>query len=318
MELKVAIIGGGSSDEAEISRISSGEVLKAIQITHEAKFFEFDKNLATNLLDYGPDVAVPVLHGPHGEDGTIQGFLSGLEIPFVGSDIHASAIGMDKHVSKLVFEDNNLSVLPSFVLTDRDLQPCNIDQSIDQIHSELGASLVVKPVNQGSAIGVTLLPNGGDLKPALLEAAKYSREILIEPFKQGREITVGVLDLYDQEPTSLPVIDIVLAKDEWYDFTNRYTVGKSKHVIPPKGLSQELLDSIAEAAVKAHVALSCSDLSRSDFVVEDTGKYWLLEVNTMPGMTSTSLYPDAARANNIAFPTLMAQLVESGFKRGVR
>ena len=313
MALKVAVIGGGSSEEAEISRVSAEESFKAVSKSHEAKYLEFDHALPAKLVEYLPDVVLPVLHGPHGEDGTIQGLLSSMQFPFVGSDLHASALAMDKHASKLLFHDAGLPVLEGVKVSSEDYR-----DRINDIHDQLGQRLVVKPINQGSALGVTLLPNGGDLLKALEDAFLYSSMVLVEPFVTGREITVGVLDLYDDETIALPVIDILVNKNEWYDFTNRYTTGKSEHVIPPRNMDQETLRTLSEIAVEAHSVLGCNDLSRSDYIVTDTGEAWLLEVNTIPGMTPTSLYPDAARAYGIEFPMLMSKLVESGYQRGVR
>lgn len=313
MGLKVAVIGGGKSEEAEISRISSREVLAGLQVGHTAEYFEFDESLVAKLRAFQPDVAIPVMHGPHGEDGTVQGFLSSLQIPFVGSDLHASALGMDKHVSKLLFQDIGLPVISGFLVSNESL-----DEKIPKIQQRLGESLVVKPVNQGSALGVTLLPNGGDLRQALEHGFEYGNRVLVEPYHLGREITVGVLDLYEHTPEALPIIDIVVGAEEWYDFTNRYAQGKSKHVIPPQGLEDALLDAIATTAIQAHQALGCADLSRSDYIVSENGEFWLLEVNTMPGMTPTSLYPDAAKAHGLDFPSLLDQLVESGYRRGLR
>ena len=313
MGLKVAVIGGGESQEAEISRISSREVLAGLQLSHTAEYFEFDDALVKNLNGFEPDVAIPVMHGPHGEDGTVQGFLSSLQIPFVGSDLHSSALGMDKHVSKLLFEDVGLPVIPGVLVPNESLE-----EKIPLLHQQLGESLVVKPVNQGSALGVTLLPNGGDLMGALKHGFEYGDRVLVEPFHLGREITVGVLDLYEHIPKALPIIDIVVGDDEWYDFTNRYAQGKSKHVIPPDGLADETLEELAKTAIQAHQTLGCADLSRSDYIVAENGEFWLLEVNTMPGMTPTSLYPDAARAYGLDFPTLLDQLVDSGYRRGLR
>lgn len=313
MGLKVAVIGGGKSDEAEISRISSREVLAGLQASHSPEYFEFDDSIAATLKAFKPDVAIPVMHGPYGEDGTVQGLLSALNIPFVGSDLHASALGMDKHVSKLVFSSVGLPTIPGVLIKNESL-----DQKISLIHERFGESLVVKPVDQGSALGVTLLPNGGDLMQALEYGFEYGDHVIVEPFQLGREITVGILDLYEQEPEALPIIDIVVADDEWYDFTNRYAHGKSKHVIPPEGLNDVILDALAQTAVQAHKALGCADLSRSDYIVTEAGNFWLLEVNTMPGMTPTSLYPDAARAHGLEFASLVEKLVDSGFRRGIR
>ena len=309
--MKVAVIAGGPSREAQVSRRSAHEVMAALRVSHTCEVFEFESDLSTKLFDMQPDVAVPIMHGSPGEDGTIQGFLNVLEIPFVGSDVEASALAMDKFGAKCMWRDAGLPVLPTCLVSKDSFTP----SCVQDIESQLGSAVAIKPRSQGSALGVQLLPEAGDMRQAIAESFKFDDHLVIEPFVDGREITVGVLERHNRVAEALPVIEIHVSRsDEWYDYTNRYTPGKSRHEIDPKfqnGVAEEL----RSIAVQAHEVLRCRDLSRSDFLVTPNGEICLLELNTIPGMTATSLYPDAARAAGLELPALMDLLVENAIRR---
>ena len=218
---------------------------------------ELDTATGSALLDLNPDVVFPALHGPPGEDGTVQGFLELLGYPYVGSDVHGSAVAMDKSLAKAVFRRVGLPVTEDVVI------PRGADPQVAeaQIRDRLGERVVIKPLCQGSAIGVTRVANGGELKDAVKTALSFDCGVLVEPYLLGREITVGVLDLHGASPEPLPVTEIRTATDEWYDYTNRYTVGKSEHIIPAP-LGDALNAELQAIAVSAHVALGLRDLSR--------------------------------------------------------
>ena len=311
MDLKIAVIAGGASAEASVSRSSANEVVNALRARHTTvEQIELDGALTKALTRLAPDVVFPVLHGPPGEDGTVQGYLEILGFPYVGSDVHGSAVGMDKHASKTLFRHAGLPVLDDLLF----LPEADLDQAITAIEQRFGSVVVIKPNRQGSAIGVTPLPNGGDLREPMAAAMRFGDEVLVEPFAPGREITVGVLDLDGQTPEAWPVIEITTATDEWYDFENRYTPGKSKHIIPAP-LSDVLTRDLQRIAIVGHRRLGLRDLSRADFIVSDNDDIFLLEINTLPGMTPTSLYPDGARAAGRDFETLVDELVHSAFRR---
>ena len=274
------------------------------------EYFELSQKIATDLADFMPDVVFPVLHGFPGEDGTVQGLLAVLGYPFVGSDMNASVLSLNKALSKSYFESAGLPVLPQVVVTRETL-----DADIAKVNTSLGNRVVCKPMHGGSALGVVPLPSGGNLRDALTASLKIDNRVLVEPFVEGREITVGVLDLHNEQTEALPVTEILVAKDEWYDFTNRYTPGRSEHVIPA-AMDDNTRDAIQEAAIRAHHSVGCRDLSRVDFVLESNGNFWVLEVNNIPGMTPTSLYPDAAQVHGIAFQKLAEILVGSASHRG--
>jgi D-alanine-D-alanine ligase len=309
----VAVLMGGPSAEAAVSRVSAAEVAKGLTAAgHRATLIELDRQCAARLLALAPDVVFPALHGPPGEDGTVQGFLEMLGLPYVGSGVHGSAVAMDKSLAKVAFRRAGLPVAEEIVV-----EPgCRVDEAAQTIRQTMGDRVVIKPLRQGSALGITRLPNGGDLQTPLREALRFGHGVLVEPYVLGHEITVGVLHLHGDAPVVLPVIEIRTASDEWYDYTNRYTAGKSQHVIPAP-LPRAVQDELQRIAVCAHQALGMRDLSRADFLVTDSDGIVLLEVNSLPGMTPTSLFPDGAAAIDIDFSSLMDKLVRSAHARGI-
>lgn len=309
----VAVLMGGASAEAEVSRNSARQVGQAlIDKGHVTHTIELNRECPQALINLQPDVVFPALHGPPGEDGTVQGMLAMLGLPYVGSDVRGSALAMDKAVAKHVFRHAGLPVVDDIVVT-----PESRDLAAQAAHIEatLGPAIAIKPLNQGSAIGVTPMPNGGDIEAALSAALQYGG-CLVEPFVMGKEITVGVLEADDQLLPH-PVIEIVTASEQWYDFENRYTPGQSEHLMPAP-LPGELQDRLQQIALQAHQALGLSDLSRADFIVTDNGGITLLEVNTLPGMTPTSLYPEGAAAIGYEFADLIHHLVLRAARRGPR
>lgn len=308
--MKVAVIGGGTSPEAEVSRVSATQVVDGLKPRHDAVYVEFDTDLPTRLQDIEPDVVFPVLHGVPGEDGSIQGFLEVVGLPFVGSGMSASALAIDKYQAKCVWREHSIPVLPMKLLDKTAWSSSNCDE----VESTLGSALAIKPRSQGSALGVKLLPEGGDLNSALDEVFESHDQLIVEPFKKGREITVAVLER-DGIAIALPIIEIqVLADGEWYDYTNRYKVGASRHILNPE-MPSASAEALKRYAVAAHCLLGCRDLSRSDFILDEQNQPWLLEINTIPGMTPTSLFPDAARGYGIEFPELMDLLINNALSR---
>ncbi len=302
-DLKIAVINGGDSAEAEVSRSSARGVIAALKENFSlVNSIELDVNIASTLSTFSPDVVFPILHGPPGEDGTLQGFLEILGYPYVGSDVHSSALAMDKIAAKQVFREADLPVADQCVIH----REVAIADSVARITGQLGESVVVKPASQGSAIGVTLIDNANKLHDALVAAFEYDHRLLIEERIRGREITVGVIDTVDGTQP-FPVIEITTPEGSWYDFEHRYTEGWSEHIMPAE-LPQQMREELQRIAVAAHQSLGCRDLSRADFVVTDKDIY-LLEVNTLPGMTPTSLYPDGAKGYGLDFPDLCKCLV---------
>ena len=312
---RIAVLYGGASNEAAVSEVSARGVAEALASQgHEVHSIPADRDLARRLGELSPDVVFPALHGPPGEDGTVQGLLEMLEIPYVGSGVEASAFAMNKIIAKHAFRMAGLPVAEEVIVR---AGKQDVQQACAHIEATLGARVAVKPNRQGSALGVTLVRTAAELPAALTLALSYGGDVLIEEFITGREITVAVLDLCGASAYALPVIEIQTAKGAWYDYHNRYTAGAAVHLVPaplPAAVSQRLMD----IAVAAHLALGCRDLSRADFVLSEALAPVLLEVNTLPGMTPTSLYPDAANAVGISFPMLMQNLIESALQRARR
>jgi D-alanine-D-alanine ligase len=306
---RVAVVCGGPAAEREVSLASGREVASALRSSFDdVSVHEPDLNLAVELLGGSIDVVFPALHGPLGEDGSIQGMFEVAGVPYVGSGVAGSACAMDKVIAKRLFRDVGLPLARDLVV-----ERVDADGAAARVRESLPGRLAVKPATQGSALGVAFAETDDQLAAALDEAFRFDETVLVEEFVTGSEITVGILESPD--PWAFPVIDIRTPGDSWYDFEHRYKAGLSEHVIPAP-LPPEVYAEVQELAVRAHVTLGCRDLSRVDFVVEPEARIVLLEVNTLPGMTPTSLYPDGARAAGISFEQLVEQLVRRALERG--
>lgn len=317
--LNVAVLMGGRSSEAAVSRCSAREVAVALEAGgHSTRLLELDRDLAAKLIEAPPDVVFPALHGPPGEDGTVQGLLEMLELPYVGSGVRGSAVAMDKSLAKAIFRRARLPLADDVELT----RDCNAATAKQRILDELGARVVIKPLNQGSAVGVMRIGANDDksddkkdeLDAALAIALNWDAGALVEAFIVGSEITVGVLDLHGDSAIAFPVIEIRTAAGQWYDFGNRYQPGASEHLIPAP-LPAAVNAQLQAIALDAHRALGLRDLSRADFIVTSDRQITLLEVNSLPGMTPTSLYPDGARAAGWSFAKLVDALCFSALRR---
>ena len=311
------MLAGGDSAEADVSRSSAAAVQSALNSLprFDARVFELDAELIAALQRWQPAVVFPALHGPPGEDGTVQGLLEMLRLPYVGSGVQASAFAMDKSVAKALFARAGLPLAEDCVYDAADYAPDTAAASIArEIVATLGNAVVIKPMQQGSALGVTPLPDGGDLQAAVTAALALGNRLLVERFVAGRELTVGVLDRSGGAPEALPVIEITTATGEWYDYHNRYTPGASVHLVPAP-VTADIGERLQQIALAAHRCLGLADLSRADFILGDDGDIVLLEVNTLPGMTPTSLYPDGAAAAGYPFPALLAELIDSALRR---
>ena len=306
-DLKVALLAGGASDEREISLASGRGAGNALR---EAGFSvtEFDpaeKKDLQNLIAGNYDVAFLCMHGKMGEDGTLQGFLEMIGLPYIGSGVWSSALAMDKAKSKLFYENAGIQTPVSVTLYSPD------DMSVEDILSTVGESCVVKPATEGSALGVYIVKGADEVKDAIEKAFELDSEVLVETFVKGTELTIAVLG--NEQLEALPVIQIV-PRNEFYDFESKYAPGGSQHLCPAP-LNAEATEKVQEMAKAAHRVLGCSGISRSDFIMDENGEFWILETNTLPGMTETSLLPDAARAAGIEFPELCTRLIELALEK---
>jgi D-alanine-D-alanine ligase len=316
--LTVAVVQGGPSSEAEVSRASATSVEAALVASgHRVARLELNALLAEALRTGGYDVVFPVTHGAVGEDGSLQGLLEVLDLPYVGSDVLASALAMNKRVAKVLFAAAGLPVAPSFTARRPAVPSAEASREVAELAlGEVGAAVVVKPCSSGSAIGVARFADGATVEAlgAALEAAwAVDDSALVERFAPGREITCGVLGT-GELAIALPPTEIFAPKDAFYTYEARYAPGRSEHRCPAP-LGEALVRRVQEVAVAAHRALGCRDLCRADFVV-DASSVTLLEVNTLPGFTATSLYPEAAGVAGISMPELCDRLATMAFRRG--
>ncbi len=305
-DISISVVCGGTSRENEVSRVSGRCVKSALEKSYRnVTLLELTTDISRKLG--GIDVVFPLLHGSPGEDGTFQGLLDILGIPYVGSGVLASAAAMDKVVAKSIFAQYRLPLAPHLVFGKGDCMDAG------NIIEELGSDVVIKPPSQGSALGVYFCKNEEEIMSGLKKAFDYGERVLVEKRIEGREITVGILEREGIEP--LPVVEVRTPEGSWYDYKHRYTKGLSEHTIPAP-LEESIYRQVQEYAIRAHRALCCRDLSRSDFLVRETGEIVILELNTLPGMTPTSLYPDAATVYGIPFEALVSYLVEKAYRRG--
>ncbi|MDR3306470.1 MAG: D-alanine--D-alanine ligase [Endomicrobium sp.] len=291
---KIGVLYGGLSSEREIS-VKSGKavlsVLKKLKV--RAVGIDVNRDVAEKIRKANIDVAYIVLHGPMGEDGTVQGMLEIMGIPYAGSGVFASSASMDKDISKKLFRCSGIPT-PEWMVV----------KQFEPVAEIKKYPVVVKPVSQGSALGVAIVKNTSQFAVAAKEAFKYDKEIIVEKFISGKEITVGVLN-----GKSLPVIEIV-PKGEFYDFKSKYQKGGSGHIIPAR-ISGKAYSNAQYYAEKIFKVFKCKAVCRADMIVDKNNKVWVLENNAIPGMTATSLLPDASKAVGYDFKDLVLKIIES-------
>ncbi|MGB9762035.1 MAG: D-alanine--D-alanine ligase family protein [Caldimicrobium thiodismutans] len=297
--LRVALLAGGTSSEREVSLKGAKAVKEAlIELGHKVEFFDpaYDLvKLAQRAKDF--DVAFLVIHGPGGEDGTLQGFLEMIGLPYQGAQVLGSALAMHKGLSKILYERAGLPVPKGFLFKKEDKM-----ETIYEVANKLGCPLIVKPATQGSSIGLSLVEDSSLLKEALEKAFEIDNEILLEEYIKGRELTVGVLD---DKP--LPVVEI-LPKSKFFDYETKYIPGMAEEICPAN-ISEELTKTAQNYALKAHKALYLRHYSRTDMILRDN-EIFVLETNTIPGMTETSLLPLAAKVAGYSFKALIQKLLD--------
>lgn len=301
-DCRVALLAGGKSGEREIS-LASGKGAGDALVEAGFDVTVLDPAVPADLkrLIDGPfDVAFLCLHGKYGEDGTMQGLLEVIGLPYIGSGVWSSALAMDKAKSKLYYQNEGIPTPPSVVIHAGD------NVNVTEIVASLGEHCVVKPGTEGSALGVYIVSGAEEVAEAITKALAIDDEVLVERYIKGTELTVAVLG--NEKPEALPIIEIV-PTNEFYDFESKYAPGGSQHICPAR-LDEKTTAYVQDLAVKAHQTLLCRGVSRSDFILEDDGSCWILETNTIPGMTGTSLLPDAGRAAGISFPELCTKLIE--------
>lgn len=349
-KLNVLILFGGKSGEHEVSLMSATNVIKAIDkeryniymigITRQGRWMAYkgdvdkiadgswekeaeglDREETISLLfsslfkgeaKSSMDVVFPVLHGPNGEDGTMQGLLEMLDIPYVGCGVMASALGMDKEFSKQLFARAGLPMGDYIVILKTDIEK-GMASAISLVESKFTYPVFIKPVNMGSSVGITKAHNREELAGGLTEACKYDRKVIIEENINCREFECSVLG--NNAPIASGIGEII-PSNEFYDYQAKYfDDGKSVLVIPAK-LSDSKIQELREVAVKAYKALDCCGMSRVDFLVDkDTEKIYINEINTIPGFTKISMYPKLWDAAGVSYGKLIDKLIELAIER---
>ena len=304
---KVAVLMGGLSAEREVSLRSGEAVYQALlKAGYDAFKIDVGRDVAQRLMENRPDVAFIALHGPLGEDGTVQGLLDLLDIPYTGPGVLASALGINKLMTKKILCFEGIPNPPFLVMKQQEVEKQGWDWAAAEIVKHLSLPVVVKPTTQGSTIGVSFVHEAGALRAAMETAFSYDPVILVEKMIRGTEVTAAIMG--ENPPVVLPLIEIV-SHTGVYDYESKYTPGMSEHIIPPR-LPEAVQERVKEVCLRAYIAVGCRGFSRVDCMVDQEGNPYILEINTAPGMTATSLFPDAARAAGIEFPELVSRLVE--------
>lgn len=307
-KLRLALIAGGKSAEREVSLKSGEQVYQALnKDKYDIRRYDPRDDLERLVRD-APDleVALVIMHGRGGEDGTLQGMLDLLGIPYQGSGVLGSALGMNKELSKLLYQQAGLMVSRALFFSKEEAP------SAADIEAQLGLPVVIKPVNEGSSIGVAKARTREELQQGLAAAFSYDHRILVEEFLEGVEVTGGVLG--NARLTPLPLVEIVPSdRYDFFDYEAKYKPGASTEICPAR-VSPEITQKAQEAALTAHRALHCRGYSRTDMIIRG-GEVYVLETNTIPGMTATSLFPQAARAMGLEFPQLLDTLIELALER---
>ena len=338
-KLKLGVIFGGMSGEHEVSLQSAINVIKAVNtekyeifllgINRDGKFgvYEgpielissgewekevkfFSKTFPESFSDM--DAVFPVLHGPYGEDGTIQGMLELMRIPYVGCDVISSAIGMDKEVSKKLFGLAGIKTGPYFLCSKSEIKN-NMNICLNKIETNLKYPVFVKPANMGSSVGITKVHSRMELEKALVFAARYDKKVIIEQGIDCRELEVSVLG---NEKVEASCVGEILPSNEFYDYEAKYKAGDNSKLLIPAPLEKEQEETIRKAAVEAFKAIGGCGMGRVDFFMDkSSGEILINEINTIPGFTKISMYPKLWEASGIGYNGLVDRLIELAFDR---
>jgi D-alanine-D-alanine ligase len=302
--VKVAVLKGGRSLERGVSLRSGARVEDAlVRLGHEVLAIDVGPDLVKRLVAERPDVAFVAMHGVGGEDGTVQELLEILGIPFTGPGAAACARCMDKVQAKDAIEAAGLPTPEWFAFNQTAFRELGAADALDRLEETLGFPLVVKPSSGGSSLGVKFARSPAEVPQALVSAFSYDDRVLLERFVDGRELAVSVLG---DEP--LPVVEAILLEGDRYDFEARYEIGRTRFVCPAE-LSAEEERAVTEAALATYRALGCTGFARVDLILGPDGP-WLLEANAIPGLTDTSLLPQAAEAAGLSFEQLVSRILD--------
>jgi D-alanine-D-alanine ligase len=295
MALRVLVLAGGISHERDVSMKSGRRVADALtDAGAEVEVREPDSDLIGHLMASRPDVVWSTLHGSVGEDGTIQSLLELARIPFVGSDGSAAKLAWHKPTAKTILHRHGVQTPESITLPRSTFKELNAEAVLAMVGTQLGFPLIVKPAESGSAQGVTKVENGAHFAKAMVDAYVYCDEVLIEKFIEGTELAVSVVDL-GFGPRALPPVEVE-PEGGSFGYSERYTPGETNYYVPAR-LSPGVIERAVVVALTAHNALRLRHISRVDLIVDESGTPWFLEANVTPGMTETSLFPQAITAD---------------------
>ncbi|MGK7903776.1 MAG: D-alanine--D-alanine ligase family protein [Hormoscilla sp.] len=345
-KLRVGLLFGGSSGEHEVSIVSARAIASAISGSENSSKYELwpvyiqkdgiwqageraqqvlesgkpdSREEAGNLWEFPPgmekiDVWFPILHGPNGEDGTVQGLLKLMQVPRVGTGVLGSAMGMDKIATKMIFAQAGLPQVKYIAVNRAEIwsNPCVFPKLCDRLEEELGYPCFVKPANLGSSVGISKVRSRAELESALDKAATYDRRIVVEAGVVARELECAVLG---NDFPKASVVGEITYKSDFYDYETKYTAGKADLYIPAP-VPAEITGKIQEMALEAFAAIDAAGLARVDFFyVEATGEVFINEINTLPGFTATSMYPQLWAQTGVSFPQLVDRLIELALER---
>jgi D-alanine-D-alanine ligase len=313
---KVAVLKGGRSLERSVSLRSGAHVQEALQrLGHDVVALDAGPEVIAELLAAKPDVAFIALHGRDGEDGTVQGLLEAIGTPYTGSGPAACMCCTDKVLAKHLMRDAGVPTPEFHALRETSIKELGAAAAMGEIERRLGFPLVVKPAVGGSALGVKFARTGDELPGSLVGAFSYDRSVLIERYVKGRDLAVSVVDGAEAGAMALPVVEAVPREEDFYDYESRYEIGMTTFVCPAD-LGAETTERAQELAVRVYELLGCHGVARVDLMLEEgTGELWVLETNVVPGLTETSLLPQAADAAGIGFDELVTRILDSAWTR---
>jgi D-alanine-D-alanine ligase len=313
---RVAVLKGGSSLERQVSLRSGGRVEDALErLGHEVVPVDVGADLIERLRAEKPDAAFIAMHGRDGEDGTVQELLEILGIPYTGSGVLACSRTMDKALTKHLLQEAGLPTPEFFSFNETAFERLGAAQTLPAIEERLDFPIVVKPAAGGSALGIKFARTAADVPGALVNAFSYDDRVLLERHVAGRDLAVSIVEGADG-PVALPVVEALPQGEDFYDFEARYEIGRTRFVCPAE-LSPEATARAQEIALAVYRVLGCYGFGRVDLMLEEpSGELYVLEANAIPGLTETSLLPQAAEAGGIEFDRLIARVLELAFERG--
>jgi D-alanine-D-alanine ligase len=308
---RVAVLKGGRSLERQVSLKSGARVEDALErLGHDVIPIDVGADLVERLEKDRPDIAFVALHGRDGEDGTVQELLEAMGIRYTGSGVSACIRASDKVLAKHAMRDHEIPTPDFFAFNETAFKELGAAQALPAIEQRLEFPIVVKPAGQGSALGIKFARTKEDVPAALVSAFSYDRKVLLEEHVTGRDLAVSVIER-DGGPTALPIVEAVPKQEDFYDFEARYEIGRTTFVCPPE-LPELVADRASELALEVFALLGCSGFARVDLMLgTDDDRLYVLEANAIPGLTETSLLPQAADAAGIGFDELVQAILDA-------